>query len=67
MDPVSVVLWPVEKESLKETCHTSTQQTDGAEEPGLCVVHLQRKELVGKGKHQVGKGTEAGVVHLISI
>lgn len=59
----------VEKEtiSLKDTCHTSTQQTDGAEEPRLSVVHLQGKELVGKGKHQVGEWTEAGVVHLISI
>lgn len=53
--------------SFEETCHTSTQQTDGAEQPCLCIVHLQRKELVGKGKNQVGKGAEASVVHLGSV
>lgn len=46
---------------------TSTQQTDRAEQPCLSIVHLQGKELVGKGKHQVGEWTEAGVVHLGSV
>lgn len=49
------------------TCRTSTQQTDGTEQPCLCIVHLQRKELVGEGKNQIGEGTEAGVVHLVSV
>lgn len=46
---------------------TSTQQTDGAEQPCLSIIHLQGKELVGKGEHQVGEWTEAGVVHLGSV
>ena len=52
---------------LKVVGCTSTQQTDGAEQPRLRIVHLQRKELVGEGEHQVGEGTEAGVVHLGSV
>lgn len=47
--------------------HTSTQQTDGAEQPRLSVVHLQRDQLVGEGKDQVGERSEAGVVHLGSV
>lgn len=48
-------------------CCTSTQQTDGAEQPCLCIVHLQGKELVSESKNQVGEGTKAGVVHLGSV
>lgn len=50
-----------------KTCRTSTQQTDGTKQPRLCIIHLQRKELVGEGKNQISEGTEASVVHLVSI
>ncbi len=53
--------------NFEETCNTSTQQTDGAEQPCLCIIHLQGKELVGKGEDQVGERTEAGIVHLGSV
>ena len=46
---------------------TSTQQADGAEQPRLGVVHLQRQQLVGEGEHQVGERPEAGVVHLCAV
>lgn len=46
---------------------TSTQQTDGAEKPCLCIIHLQRKELVGESENQVCQWTEASVVHLCAV
>lgn len=46
---------------------TSGDETDGAEEACLCVVHLDGQQLVGKGEHQVGEWAEASVVHLRSI
>lgn len=46
---------------------TSTQQTDGAQEPRLSIVHLQRQQLVGESKHEVRQRPEAGVVHLSAV
>ena len=43
---------------------TSRDETDGAEEACLCVVHLDGQQLVGKSEHQVGERAEASVVHL---
>lgn len=43
---------------------TSGDETDGAEEACLRVVHLDGQQLVGKSEHQVGERAEAGVVHL---
>ena len=45
-------------------CSTATDETDGAEEAGLGVVHLQRQQLAGEAEHQVGERPEARVVHL---
>lgn len=46
---------------------TSAEQADGAEQPCLRVVHLQRQQLVGEGEHQVRERPEAGVVHLCAV
>lgn len=43
---------------------TSRDETDGAEEACLRVVHLDGQQLVGKSEHQVGERAEASVVHL---
>lgn len=43
---------------------TSADETDGAEQPRLGVVHLQRQQLTGKSKHQVCERAKAGVMHL---
>lgn len=43
---------------------TSRDETDGAEEACLRVVHLDGQQLVGKSEHQVGEWAEASVVHL---
>lgn len=43
---------------------TSADEADGAEQPGLSVVHLQGQELPRKGEDEVCKGPKAGVVHL---
>lgn len=48
-------------------CHgllTSRDETDGAEEACLCVVHLDGQQLVGKSEHQVCEWAEASIVHL---
>lgn len=43
---------------------TSWYETDGAEESGLGVVHLDGQQLVGEGEDQVSQRPEARVVHL---
>lgn len=43
---------------------TSGDETDGAEEACLRVVHLDGQQLVGESEHQVGEWAEASVVHL---
>lgn len=52
------------KTPLGKAYSTSTQQADGAEQARLCIVHLQREQLVSEGEHQVSERTKAGVVHL---
>lgn len=51
----------------KHETGTSADETDGAEEPRLGVVHLQRQKLTSEGKHQICERAEAGVVHLSSV
>lgn len=43
---------------------TSWDETNGAEQTRLCVVHLDGQQLVGKREHQVSERAEARVVHL---
>ena len=43
---------------------TSADEADGAEQPCLCVIHLQWQELPSKGKDEVCEGPEASIVHL---
>lgn len=44
--------------------HTSTDEADGTEQPGLCVIHLQGQQLPSEGKDEVCKGSKASIVHL---
>lgn len=46
---------------------TSAEQADGAEQSCLCIVHFQREQLAGKGKHQVCEGSKPCVVHLSAV
>lgn len=52
------------KTTKKNRRSTSTQQADGAEQSCLCIVHLEGKQLVGEGEHQVRQRSKPSVVHL---
>lgn len=52
------------KNNKKNGRSTSTQQADGAEQSCLCIVHLEGKQLVGEGEHQVRQRSKPSVVHL---
>ena len=43
---------------------TSRDQADGAEEPALRVVHLQRQQLSGESENLICERPESGVVDL---
>lgn len=55
------------KETKQKARFTSTDEADGAEQPRLCVVHLQRQQLTSEGKHQFCEWTKAGIVHLCPV